>query len=275
MRGWKLENEKDMQQERRLLKQYKKELMQLPRGSLNRYIKNGKVYYKHVTYMKGKDGKTRRSSRHLKKEDAELLYSLRRKAYLKEAVRRMTKNLTLQKKAAAYEPYDYYSIWGSLGEAYRFGNVEQFLRQEGIEISHVDKNGQTYRTQGLRQPTTGGFSARSKGETLIAEALMARGIVFQFEAEYVAVRQDGTAFLLHPDFKIPLRDGGVLLWEHLGLLSKSDYALDAGERLFFYNQLGFNPGANLILTADDKDGNTDMQAIARILDWIETVCLFH
>ncbi len=276
MRGMKSEITKDMKLEERLLEAYKKELAALPKGSLSHYRKGTHIYYKHTLYVKGKDGLTRRADRHLGKNDGAVIFALQRKAYLKEAIRRMEKNLKAQKRAAVqYEAYDFYSVWDSLGEAYRADNIEAFMKQEGIEIKHVGPKGQNYRPEGLGQNTTGDFDSRSKGEAIIAELLMARKIVFQFEREFRVKLGSGQVIVLHPDFCIPTRDGRYILWEHLGRLEKKFYAVDAGERLYLYNQAGFNPGSNLILTANDRDGHMDMKAIAQILDWLETVCVFE
>lgn len=276
MRGLKQEIEKDLQLQMRMLKSYRQELAALPRGSMAQYRKNGRVYYKYVIYGRSRDGNTTRAERHLGKKDEELIYGLQRRAYLKEAVRRMEKNLKTQKKSSeTYLPYDYYSIWDSLSEVYRPDNVAQFLKQEGVELGYVGEKGQIYRRQGLVQNTSAGFSVRSKGETLIAEALMARKIVFRFEKEFRVTLPNGQVIILHPDFVIPLRDGSVLLWEHMGRLSDRGYAVDAGERLYFYNISGYRPGHNLILTADDSAGNTDMRDISTILDWLEGICLFE
>ena len=276
MRGMKLEMAKDMRLEKRLLESYKKELQTLPKGSLSNYRKGTRIYYKHTLYVKGKDGMIRRADRHLGKNDAAVIFALQRKAYLKEAVRRMEKNLKAQKKMAEqYEAYDFYSIWDTLGEAYRVDNIEAFMKQEGIDVKHIGPKGQNYRPEGLGQSTTGDFDSRSKGEAIIAELLMARGIVFQFERELRIKLANGQVIVLHPDFCIPTRDGGYILWEHLGRLDAQGYAIDAGERLHLYNQAGYNPGSNLILTANDRSGHMDMKTIALILDWLETVCVFE
>ena len=276
MRGLKKELKKDMELEKRILGEYTRELARLPKGSLSRYEKGGRVYYKHSIYIRGKDGVSRRADRHLGEKDGDLIYALQRKAYIKETIRRIAKNLRVQEKIEAkYEPYDFYSVREALSNVYQPDNVKRFLEQEGYELEHVDAAGQNYRPQGLVQNTSGDFSVRSKGESLIAEALMARKIVFRFEKEFRVKLASGQIIILHPDFVIPLRDGSVILWEHLGLLSSKKYAADAGERLHLYNLAGFRPGSNLILTADDQEGYTDMKAIAQILDRLEEVCLFE
>ena len=276
MRGLKKELEKDMKQQTELLQQCRRELAEMPKGSLTCYTHCGKRYYKHVVYVREKSGKTRRTERHLGRGDREMIGQLQRKAYLKELIRRLEENLKREARLEPhYLPYDYYSICEALPAAYRSESMEEFLRQEGVQLSPVPKEGQTYKPEHLKQQTSGGFFTRSKGEALIAEALMARGIVFQFEEELEVRHPDGRMVTLHPDFRIPLRDGSVLLWEHLGLLKDWGYATDAGQRLFLYGQRGYYPGSNLILTADDSAGYTDMNSIAKILDWVENVCLFR
>jgi len=276
MRRLKQELEKDVRQQGELLERYRKELRAMPQGSLVQYQKKGRKYYKHIVYMKGRDGSVRRMDRHLRKTEENLILALQRKAYLKEAIRRMKQNMQIEPKLEkTYLPYDFYSVCDALGEAYQPKTMEEFFRQEGIPLAPVPEAGQLYKPEGLKQQTSGGFLTRSKGEALIAEALMARRIVFQFEGELKVRHPDGRTITLHPDFRIPLRDGRVMLWEHLGLLSDWGYAADTGERLFLYAQKGYYPGINLILTADNSAGYTDMHAAAQILDWLETVCLFQ
>jgi len=274
MRGLKLEIEKDIKNEKQILKRYKLELARLPKGSLSHYKKNGKTYYKHITYMKGKDGTSTRLARHLRKEEEATILALQRKAYLRETVRRIEKNLRLEiRMAAEYEAYDFYSVMEALGEAYRTDSMENFLKQEGIKTGPADLKGRAYRAEGLTQNTSGGFRVRSKGEMLISESMLSRHIIFYYEMELKVTLPDGRVVVLHPDFAIPIRGGGYILWEHAGLLSRPDYAVNLGEKLHLYNLAGYSPGINLIITADDKDGNTDMKSISQILDWLETVCM--
>ena len=274
MRGLKKIIEEDIKLEEKLLRKYRAELSRMPRGSLNCYKKGKQIYYKHSVYGKDRQGRPVRVDRHLKKGDGDLVFALQRKAHLKEAVQRMEQNLKRERELAErYQSYDCRSVQEALGEAYRLETMAGFLEQEGIELEVIPDGEQNYMAEYLTQRTSAGFYVRSKGEMLIAEGLLARGIVFQFEPKIYVNLPDGNVEILHPDFKIPLRDGRTLIWEHLGLLSDQGYAQRNWKKLHLYTIAGYTIGSDLILTADDAEGNTDMESITRILDWIETVAI--
>jgi len=69
--------------------------------------------------------------------------------------------------------------------------------QKHVQIKLVGPKGQNYRPEGLGQNTTGDFDSRSKGEAIIAELLMARKIVFQFEWEFRVKLNSGQIIVLH------------------------------------------------------------------------------
>ena len=77
MRGFKAELERDIKLEEQLLERYEKELAASPRGSLTRYCKGRKTYYKHVFYVtEGHEKKVMKVERHLRREDEALFYAL-------------------------------------------------------------------------------------------------------------------------------------------------------------------------------------------------------
>lgn len=259
-----------------MLRQYETELTHVPKGSLACYVKKGRIYFKHVYYLRvSGNKKSVRMERHLGKEDEALIRMLHRKAYLKRAKSILEKNLAAQNLAArSYSPYDYNHIMEGAGAAYQLETLELFLQQRGQDNeaqpgSEVQK---AFRQDGLTQMTAAGFRVRSKSEALIANSLHENRIVFFYEKEIRVTLETGETVILHPDFAILLPSGELILWEHLGLLRKKEYALKFGKKLHLYNLAGYTPGVNLILTADDVNGSLDMQAVARIIDWLKTIC---
>ena len=279
MRGFQSEMERDMKLEQDMLRQCEGELIHAPRGSLACYVKKGRIYFKHVYYLQGGgDKKSVRMERHLGKEDEALIRRLHRKAYLKRAKSILEKNLAAQNLAArSYSPYDYNHIMEGAGAAYQLETLELFLQQRGQDNAAQpaqpgSEAQKAFRQEGLTQMTAAGFRVRSKSEALIANSLHENRIVFFYEKEIRVTLETGETVILHPDFAILLPSGELILWEHLGLLRKKEYALKFGEKLHFYNLAGYTPGVNLILTADDANGSLDMQAVARIIDWLKTIC---
>ena len=279
MRGFRSEMERDMKLEQDMLRQCETELAHASKGGLVCYVKKGRIYFKYIYYLRGNgEKKSTRMERHLGREDEVLIRALQRKACLKRMKAILEKNLEVQNFAVrSYSPYDYHHIMESAGAAYQIETLELFLQQRWqnheAKPAPSDSDVQNaFRQDGLTQMTAAGFRVRSKSEALIANSLYENRIVFFYEKEIRVKLETGETVLLHPDFAILLPSGELILWEHLGLLRKKEYALKFGEKLHFYNLAGYTPGINLILTADDVNGSLDMQAVARIIDWLKTIC---
>jgi hypothetical protein len=56
---------------------------------------------------------------------------------------------------------------------------------------------------------------------------------------------------LHPDFYcLNLRTRGEFAWEHFGMMDDLEYAARAAEKIQLYQENGFFPGKNLIITME-------------------------
>lgn len=116
--------------------------------------------------------------------------------------------------------------------------------------------------------TVCGILVRSKSEVIIANALWHYGIPFCYEEIFHTF--DGDYF--YPDFTIHLPDGSVIIWEHLGMLTKKRYCERTAKKLYYYQNGNFTIGKNLIITQDDWQGDCDSANIYHI---IETYILPH
>ncbi len=101
--------------------------------------------------------------------------------------------------------------------------------------------------------TVCGEMVSSKGEVIIVNALWHFDIPFNYEELFPYTDDDGNWF--YPDFTIHCPDGTVIIWEHLGLLSRMDYCVHNAGKLHTYHENGYVIGKNLILTQDDNKGN--------------------
>lgn len=99
--------------------------------------------------------------------------------------------------------------------------------------------------------TEKGHLVRSKSELVIANMLFQHGIPYQYERVY-----DGTtaAGRLRPDFSFVTADGDLLIWEHLGMLSRPDYKRGWEWKRTWYATNGFAEGRTLFTSAEE-DGN--------------------
>ena len=100
-------------------------------------------------------------------------------------------------------------------------------------------------SENLKFETAAGIKVRSKSEVIIADALFMSGIDFKYE--------EPSDFGLFPDFTITL-GGKAFIWEHFGLLSDEAYQRRTLAKLSVYQQNGFVPGHNLIMSFDRPDG---------------------
>jgi len=98
--------------------------------------------------------------------------------------------------------------------------------------------------------TEKGHLVRSKSELVIANMLFQLGVVYDYERIC-----DGTAAAgrLRPDFSFATADGDLIIWEHLGMLSRPDYRRGWEWKRTWYEKNGFVEGKTLF-TSIEEDG---------------------
>jgi len=114
-----------------------------------------------------------------------------------------------------------------------------------------------------------GTRIRSKGECILYNLLQEFGILFRYDSVLIITDQNGRTKKVSPDFLIQCFDGSLIIIEHLGWLKDKGYAIDFGEKLYWYIQEGFLPGKNLFITSDDIYGGTDSQQILAVVKQVE------
>ena len=104
--------------------------------------------------------------------------------------------------------------------------------------------------------TIRGELVRSKSELVIANFLHSAGLPYVYERELSGtVDQDR----LRPDFSFIDDAGDVILWEHLGMLDRPDYAAGWDWKRAWYARNGFELGTNLFTTSEI--GGLDMRGV--------------
>lgn len=98
---------------------------------------------------------------------------------------------------------------------------------------------------------------RSKAEVLIANALKATGIPYRYEFPIKINLKAGDSSQVpviqtfHPDFYcLNLRTREEYIWEHFGMMDDAEYSTRAAEKIILYQQNGYFPGKNLIITME-------------------------
>lgn len=106
--------------------------------------------------------------------------------------------------------------------------------------------------------TEKGEQVRSKSEVIIANSLKAAGVPYRYEFPLLMDKNandpdfpDYDFCKLHPDFYcLNLRTRREFAWEHFGMMDDPEYAARAAEKIQLYQENGFFPGKNLIITME-------------------------
>lgn len=140
------------------------------------------------------------------------------------------------------------------------GNSETARRYTNLfaDPAPVDVGGGRYLEDRLIHRTANGTLVRSKSEVIIADALAAADVDFEYELPFAG--HDGTIRL--PDFTIEdAATGDLFIWEHLGLLSNPDYRRAWERKKAWYEASGVTEaggsGGTLVVTEDDARGGID------------------
>lgn len=243
--------ELDLEAEQRLLNLYKEEIKTLPAENMVCTLKEGREnYYLSVN--------TRR--KYIPATNFKLINDIKRYHFLKKSIENLDRNSILQRKILQrYKSYDFDSINNSLPQVYRLPPVTQ----------HVAPNTTPFATSEFRHRTSIGFYVRSKSEALIAEVLAGEGIYFEYERP-LKLWDAGKQVTIRPDFSIPTVSG-MIYWEHMGMMSKSEYRGPAVKRFEMYASNGITVPDRLIISMDTEDGAIDVMAIKLLANTVRTL----
>lgn len=114
--------------------------------------------------------------------------------------------------------------------------------------------------------TEKGHMVRSKSELVIANMLYRMGVEYEFERRYEGTNVLGRRW---PDFSFVDPSGELILWEHLGLMSRDDYRRDWEVKREWYEKNGFIFGENLFTTEDDEQGGLDSTEVRDVAEKIK------
>ena len=178
----------------------------------------------------------------------------------------------LQQMVDLYLEYDYASVVSSLPSSYQRAAGGDFFDERYEELkawANADyvKNPYPFPKQEIY--AVDGTRLRSKGECLLYNLLFEKGVLFRNDCEVIIVDQRGEHKKLYPDFLIQCFDGSFIIIEHLGRLTDLKYALDFGEKCYWYLQKGFILGKNFFVTSDDKYHGTDSHMMDELADKLE------
>lgn len=274
----------ELQNLKLLLKSYQEQRANLPSCNMTCRDISGKKHY-YISCGNSKYAYT---------DDQQLIEDIKRKHFLDKSIAFLTADIRgLERLMRTFRPCDYVSVNDSLPRVYRLTG-EESADAEMTSIAGMDSGTETAGGVGLNNVTKGaevasstrstktatdakaagevgsestltmhrtsfGLQVRSKSEALIAEMLHANKITFEYELPLL-LKDDGSQVLVRPDFTIITKCGSIY-WEHMGMMSKTEYADKALKKIALYTKNGITIPNNLIITMDSQDGIIDMMRL--------------
>lgn len=114
--------------------------------------------------------------------------------------------------------------------------------------------------------TEKGHMVRSKSELVIANMLFQLGIPYDYERICDGTSAPGR---LRPDFSFVTADGDLIVWEHLGMLSRPDYKRGWEWKREWYSRNGFVDGKTLFTSTEDAENGLDSALLRKTADTIK------
>lgn len=171
----------------------------------------------------------------------------------------------LSKALQRMELLDPRQVYEALSEKRKLLVVPEYLPDDEFlqRWSSVQYSGKGFREGEKEYYTAKGERVRSKSETDIADRCYYRDIFYRYEYPWTL----STAGVWFPDFTVVnVRTRKVYIWEHLGIEDREDYATNNLGKLRIYQQNGFWPGENLILTHETAGRPLTIRDIDAVID---------
>ncbi len=255
-----------------LVRYYESVLESSPPGGLVWQNNHGKDQFIHLYSENG------RTVRRTITGDTEMQQSLARKKFAQLSLKTLRHNAAVLDKALSrIIPFDPDSIlrgmpnaYGKLPESYFFDRdqINIMMELEGEAETRISRHREygempyeesDYHKEKKKTRTSRGRLARSRVEAMIMEKLDSYGIAYHYD-ERITIEGKWVV----PDFTFEGAGGKLIFWEHMGMMSKPDYAEENIDKLRRYQRVGIIPGDNLILSFD-QDGAVDMRVIDAII----------
>jgi hypothetical protein len=116
--------------------------------------------------------------------------------------------------------------------------------------------------------TDAGHMVRSKSELVIANKLHTLEIKYEYERPLVGTIEPGK---LRPDFSFIDPAGEVIIWEHLGMMERTEYQEGWKWKLAWYEKNGFDLDKNLFKTEERSGQGLDSNEITKLAKRIKAL----
>lgn len=235
-------------------------LKQSPDGTL-RVCKHGnRTQYYHRTDPRDFNGT------YIPQKNIGLAQSLAQKDYDKKLLCAIEKEMSAIKKYVATCPeLDAEQVYDSLHPERR-KLITPILEPDDDYIQKwktLEYEGKAFNENIPELYTTNGERVRSKSEIIIADLLNKEGIPYRYE---YPIYLNGIG-RIYPDFTtLNIRTRKEILWEHLGMMDDPVYVEKAIKKIAMYEQNGFFPGENLILTYESLKNPINQKILLLMID---------
>ena len=227
---------------------------QRPQGKLRISCSNNTTQYYQI------DGKNRK---YIHKKEIKLIRALAQKNYnekllpvLNEELAQINATLSLLQKNKIASIFNCLSLERqSLVEPVTLSNEEYTKLWQTEEYSH-----KPFHENAPNLFTAKGERVRSKSEIIIADTLLRLNIPYRYEFP-VKLKK----FTVHPDFYgLNVRTRQEFLWEHLGMMDLPEYSASTIEKLNAYQDAGFFPGKNLIISMETSESPLSSKKVEQL-----------
>lgn len=250
----------DMVTQNTLLYIYKSALAHLPKGRLHCKKKYNGIQY----YLWDEEHKRQH---YIRKSNHDLVFDLKYRRMLEEAVKTIEKNLKFQEKIIDnYQRYDPKALMGRLGDVYQ--DMPELLYHpefQNLNKDNLQNYQMEYKKSEIIQKSSFGMVFRSKSEAVIGELIHVTKIPFLYEAKLILRDEHKKTQIYYPDFTFFPPGRGTIYWDHLGRMDLESYRQKNFKKIADYHYNDILIPDNLILTMESKVGALDIAGINRII----------
>lgn len=201
------------------------------------------------------------SGAYLCKKDMDLVRMLAQKEYDQKVFRAVEKEMgAIERCLKGYPMTGAEEVYGMLHRERRKLVVP--IRETDEEyVQHwegVTYEGKTFEENVPEFYTAKNERVRSKSEWIIADMLNKEGVPYRYECP---LKLKGMG-MVYPDFQVlNVKLRKEFYWEHLGMMDDPEYVERALQRLKVYEQNGFYPGENLIVSFETRTNPLNQKEI--------------
>lgn len=245
----------------RLQREGEERIKNIPEGRLRVADKKGYFQYFWQTGAVGEPI----GGRYLRREQLELAQKLAQRDYDVKALKIIKKGLKEIRKLGALDTITELTHIYDKTSAGRKMLITPFLMSDKEYVQWWLENSQ--KTGTLQAPVTAiytenGECVRSKSEKIIADKLFLEHIPYVYEC---SLYMQGYG-KIYPDFKVlNTRTRETYVWEHLGMMDDSEYVDKALRKIEVYEQNGYLPGRNLILTHETRERPLNSKIVKKMI----------